>query len=281
MFSFQLNSAVVDNNHFRQAIKLMAGFGLAYLVFIAIYSIFYFHFVAKQQTQFIDHILWWLKLSGVWFVFAPITLYCLTLHAKQGAMKRYFLLLGIPMILTAVILQLLFDYSYLKSDLTGYFVLFLPRQAGIFAAVCTYWYLFIFQKQQTDTELPTTADKPASSTEQVRAETIELEHLGRPYRLQLDTVWLIKSAGNYVEIESTEGQFLKRTTLKQMQLELPAHFYKCHRSYIINLHQVKAVQNQTSGHAIAILKNGEQVNISKRCKNTVKKQLAAFPMSAD
>ena len=174
-----------------------------------------------------------------------------------------------PLIILAVCLQIYFDYEYLKHDFWGYFVLFLPRQVAIAAVICLYWYFLVYQK--TSNPDPTTL-QPQSDSVDVTRQTITLEHLGRPHELQLDNVWLIRGAGNYVEIESGEGKFLKRTTLKKIQQELPPYFYQCHRSHIVNLKFVQAVQNQSSGHAVASLKNGQQVNISKRCKNIVKNQ---------
>jgi DNA-binding LytR/AlgR family response regulator len=192
------------------------------------------------------------------------------------------------MVVFAVTLQITFDYTYLKEDVIGYFVLFLPRQVGIFTVVCLYWYLAVMEKALTEPNAQTSnslepnsldVDTPTQKPKELAdKQYLELEHMGRPYRLDMDSVWIIKSAGNYLELESEHGHFLKRASLKQIQVEIPGYFCQCHRSNIINLHHVCAIRNQNSGHAVAILSNGEQVNISKRYKSIVKQRLVEFPL---
>ncbi|WP_206483885.1 LytTR family DNA-binding domain-containing protein [Thalassotalea sp. G2M2-11] len=255
---------------------------MAYLLFIAIYSVFYFNYVAKGDTQYLDHLLWWLKLSGIWYFTAPLSLLMLTLRMKKHSLLNNAIVIGAPMVLIAITLQLLFDFSYVKTDLTGYFVLFMPKQLAIFGAIYLYWYVKIYQKHIHN--LQTHQQAPIKASDSQTAKTsplvlIELEHLGRPFKLDVQTIYLIRSAGNYVEINSTEGQYLKRASLKQILTELPDHFYQCHRSNIVNLHCISAIQNQTSGNALAILNNHQQVAISKRCKSNIKEKLADYPIS--
>lgn len=262
-----------------KALNYLLWFGLIYLIFIVVYSVFYWHFVAKLQTEFIDHVFWWLKNTGAWFVFAPVCLVYFTQKANQPSFLKHLAFAGFAMVLIAVILQISFDYAYLKKDLLGYVVLYLPRQIGIFIIVCAYWYLFVMYKHSNEAahinNVP--AEQTATTTE---VDYIDLEHLGRPYRLNMNTIWLVKSAGNYVEIHSEQGQFLKRSSLKQLQRSLPDYFCQCHRSIIINLQHLHAINSHSSGHAIATLRNGEQANISKRYKSSVKARLAEYPIQA-
>jgi hypothetical protein len=271
-----------------KALTYLAWFGVLYLLFILVYSLFYWYFVSRLQTQFIDHIFWWLKNTGIWYFFAPVCLVTFTRFAEQQKFIVTAYRLGIPMVVFAVILQITFDYSYLKEDLTGYFVLFLPRQVGIFIVVCLYWYLAVMDKALAEPKYrvsnslePDSLDIDAPSQKNkdlVDKQYLELEHMGRPYRLDMSSVWMIKSAGNYLELESEHGHFLKRISLKQIQLEIPQYFCQCHRSSIINLYHVCAIRNQSSGHAVATMSNGEQVNISKRYKSIVKQRLVEFPL---
>jgi len=267
-----------------QALKYLAWFGGLYLVFIVIYSLFFWRYVAKLETEFYVHVLWWFKNSGVWFVFSPLCLLLFSFLTQKRGLLFVFLGLGVPLVFISVVLQIAFDYHYLKDDLPGYFVLYLPRHAAIFILVCLYWYIFVFNKQSADissshSSVPNLAPTKELSVTTVE-DTIELEHMGRPYKLNVASVWLIKSAGNYVEIESDQGQFLKRASLKQLHQELPDQFFQCHRSYIVNLHYVTGLQSQSSGNAVAILDQGEQVSVSKRYKAAMKARLAEFPIRA-
>lgn len=261
-----------------KALQHLAWFGVCYFVFILVYSLFYWHLVSKLQTDFLDHVFWWLKNSGVWYLFSPYCLYYFSCQAKRRKPLTNFVLLGTPMILVAVTLQICFDYAYLKDDVIGYFVLFLPRHMAIFAMICVYWWLFVMEKagivsEEVQIEI---ASLPAHNLRSTAY--LDVEHQGRPVKLSLDSVWLIKAAGNYIELDSTQGKFLKRASLKQIQLELPPQFCQCHRSAIINLQHVSALRQQNAGHALAFFSQGEPVNISKRYKNLVKERLAEYPI---
>lgn len=264
------NYSFIQNHHqLKKALLYLAYFGLVYLVFIVIYSVFFFNFVAKQQTQFIQHIFWWLKLSGVWFVFAPLAIIALSKLTNMPLLARI-LLLGVPMVIIAVVLQLAFDYRYFKADLVGQFVLFLPRQIGIFIAVCCFWLLCVNSVWAQNVVRQQDADKETT----IKRAVINVEHLGRPYAIQAEHILALNSAGNYVEIETTEGTFLKRISLKDILALLPNYFYQCHRSYAVNLHQVSSMQNQTSGTAVIYLSSGSKIPVSKSAKARLKQRLA-------
>ena len=260
-------------------LKYLCLFGVIYLAFIVIYSVFYWQFVSKLSTDFVDHVLWWLKSTGVWYVFAPICLVFFSYYSKRQSLINCFLTIGLPMVLIAVILQISFDYNYLKAELFGYFVLYLPKQIGVFLIVCAYWFFFV---RDYESSVVNEHDELSTAAQQLTSKRyfIELEHKGRPYKLDMESVWFIKSAGNYIEIESVDGQFLKRSSLKKIQLDTPSYFCQCHRSILVNLKHISALSNQASGHAIATLSNGAEINISKRYKNSIKEQLTDYPIKA-
>ncbi|WP_440056471.1 LytTR family DNA-binding domain-containing protein (plasmid) [Pseudoalteromonas sp. T1lg65] len=253
------------------ALKYMALFGAGYFVFITIYSIFFYIYVAKQQTQFIDHILWWLKLSGVWYVFAPLLLYKLTSWRLSKLFLQKTLVLCLFLVNSAAALQLAYDYQYYQSELIEQFILFLPKQIGICAVVVLYWYLFVYQRLANG---KTNDDRENINNLMVSSNrSLQLEFKGRPVTLYLEDIAFIQSAGNYVEITTEQGTFLKRTSIKQMLDELSSDFCQCHRSYIVNLKKVVALQSLPSGAAILTLTRGNEIPLSKRSKAHVKRQL--------
>jgi len=50
-------------------------------------------------------------------------------------------------------------------------------------------------------------------------------------------------------------------SLKKIQLLLPEHFYKCHRSYIVNIENIKSIDKR---NLIIYMKNDDKCYISKR-----------------
>ncbi len=56
-----------------------------------------------------------------------------------------------------------------------------------------------------------------------------------------DIQWL-KAEGNYTMIHTSGKKHLVRAKLKELQAMLPPTFFRLHKSYVVNLHLVEAVQ---------------------------------------
>lgn len=249
-----------------QSLIYLAWFSLLYLLFIVVYSVFYYSFVAKAQTQFISHLLWWLKLSGVWFFFTPLALMILTALSSRYKHSLIAISIGFPMVILAVSLQISFDLTYiLNHDVIAYIVLFTPKHVAIFIAVYLYWFFMV--------QMPSSKRSTITPVNHSTTKNIDVEHLGRPLQLATCDITVINASGNYVEIETNHGNYLKRDTLKQLLKLLPSYFFQCHRSHIINLKKVKSLTNQASGNGYVLLTNNQKIAVSKRYKSLLKQQL--------
>ena len=132
--------------------------------------------------------------------------------------------------------------------------------------VCSlYWYLFVWQRQHW---------LYASENNSEQDVSLSFEHLGRPIKLKASQVNFIRSAGNYVELNTHNNVYLKRASLKEMESKLPDYFFLSHRSYLVNLHQVQSMQNLPSGNGKLQLKNGAFVEVSKRNKAMLKRTMS-------
>jgi DNA-binding LytR/AlgR family response regulator len=68
------------------------------------------------------------------------------------------------------------------------------------------------------------------------------------HRLPLQRILYLQALDDYVKIISTEGTFLPKITLSQLEKELPDHlFLRIHRSYIVNLKHVNLYDHQEVG----------------------------------
>lgn len=77
----------------------------------------------------------------------------------------------------------------------------------------------------------------------------------------------LQAEGSYTNISlSNKQSFIVSKNLKEFQkLEQYGHFFKCHRSHIINMHAIKQFVRTDGGYII--MKSGQMVPISKRRKN--------------
>jgi DNA-binding LytR/AlgR family response regulator len=77
-----------------------------------------------------------------------------------------------------------------------------------------------------------------------------------------DIVYL-RSEGDYVMIISNDGKYLKEQTMKYFESHLPKSlFVRVHRSYIVNIEYISAIESYGKQNQQALLKNGEWLKVS-------------------
>ena len=92
-------------------------------------------------------------------------------------------------------------------------------------------------------------------------------------------LWLLTTADNYVNIIYRETDQLKnilfRSSLSKMedQLRATGQFVRCHRSYIVNLHQVYQVQSSAQGLKLQLKHYDQLIPVGKTYLELIKKQL--------
>lgn len=80
----------------------------------------------------------------------------------------------------------------------------------------------------------------------------------------------ISSAEKYVELHTVKGKYLLRDTMNNVEESLdPKKFARIHRSYIVSIDQVQEMQPWSHGDYIALLKNGEKLNVSRRYRENL------------
>ncbi len=68
----------------------------------------------------------------------------------------------------------------------------------------------------------------------------------------------IEAQRQFVRIHTEEGDYRMKTSLAEMETELDEYFYRCQRSFLVNLSFVTRIKSQC-----VILKNGEEIPISR------------------
>ena len=69
--------------------------------------------------------------------------------------------------------------------------------------------------------------------------------------------------GDYVQIVSTEGKYLKEQTMKYFEEHLPENqFVRVHRSVIVNVEMISRIELYEKQNQLLTLKNGQQIKTS-------------------
>ncbi|UWX03610.1 response regulator [Pseudoxanthomonas sp. NC8] len=88
---------------------------------------------------------------------------------------------------------------------------------------------------------------------------------GRVRLLDIDEVDRILAAGNYAEIHAGTRQHLLRETMNSLEARLdPQRFVRVSRAAIVSIARIREVQPLFNGDFVVLLKDGAQVNGSRR-----------------
>ena len=81
--------------------------------------------------------------------------------------------------------------------------------------------------------------------------------------IPVDRIQYIEAADDYVMIHSELGNHLKEKTMKYFEAHLPEEqFIRIHRSYIVNISEIKSLELYSKDSYLAVLKNGDKLKVS-------------------
>ncbi|MEN9718313.1 MAG: hypothetical protein RIQ99_1191, partial [Pseudomonadota bacterium] len=77
---------------------------------------------------------------------------------------------------------------------------------------------------------------------------INIKDRGQIFRIDVDSIERIEAAGDYMCIYTADNSLILRETMKDLERRLdPRVFQRVHRSWIVNLNQVRQVKPHTNG----------------------------------
>lgn len=105
-------------------------------------------------------------------------------------------------------------------------------------------------------------------------ERLAIKDLGKTTYVRVaDIIW-IESEGNYAKLHTPESSFLMRESLKALESILPAkQFHRIHRTAIVNVQQVQAIEPYFHGDAFLTLKSGPRLRVSRQRRAELEKLL--------
>ncbi len=82
--------------------------------------------------------------------------------------------------------------------------------------------------------------------------------------IPIHDIQFIEADDDFVKITTQEGSFLKNKTMNFYEQSLdPAQFVRVHRSYILHINQITKIEPYQKETHLAILRNGQQIPVSK------------------
>lgn len=126
-------------------------------------------------------------------------------------------------------------------------------------------------------------EKLARLLDELREERRYLERIvvktaGRVVFLAVDEIDWIGGAGNYIELHAGGRKHLVRDTLKAMESKLdPDTFVRVHRSHIVNLDRVRAMEPWFHGEYVLTLEDGTELRASRTYSDRLRRFLDNEP----
>jgi len=106
-------------------------------------------------------------------------------------------------------------------------------------------------------------------------ERISIKTGGKIVIIPVSDIIYIQSYGDYVNLTTENGKFVKEQTMKYFEINLPQHlFIRVHRSYIVNISKVSGIELYAKQSQQIVLANGERLRISAAGYKILKRHLS-------
>lgn len=122
--------------------------------------------------------------------------------------------------------------------------------------------------ENTEKEISTVQSEPQEVKTDKPEEKEMLERIAVKSGSKINVVLIseiicLQADGDYVQVISTNGKFLKEQTMKYFEEHLPSNqFVRVHRSCIVNIEMISRVELYEKQNQLLTLKNGQQIKTS-------------------
>lgn len=91
---------------------------------------------------------------------------------------------------------------------------------------------------------------------------IPVEHKGKTLLLDEEEIVFIHASNDYTYIKTQKEKYLTRFTLKELEKRLDSRvFYRCHRSYVVNIKKTREVTPLYNGTLILVVDDNEKSEV--------------------
>ena len=107
-------------------------------------------------------------------------------------------------------------------------------------------------------------------------ETLAVDALrgGGTRLLSRSSVLYLQAHGDYVRVASSEGRFLMRARLSDLEERWASHgFARVHRGFVVNLRRAVEVRPRLNGTAVLVMADGAEVPIARRQVGELRRKL--------
>ena len=133
---------------------------------------------------------------------------------------------------------------------------------------------YLIKKSEDYKNLLFALSNPAQSREKSFIKRIAVKSIGKTSFIDVEDILFIEAADQYVNVFITNKKIVVRESMEKLDKTLdPDEFFRTHRSFIVNLSQVEAIENVDKHMSLVVLKNGEKVKLANNRKTYFKEKM--------
>jgi len=115
-------------------------------------------------------------------------------------------------------------------------------------------------------------EEPATEDDEMLA--VDALRGGGTRLLSRSSVLYLQAHGDYVRVASSEGRFLVRARLSDLEDRWAGHgFVRVHRGFVVNLRRAVEVRPRLNGTAVLVMADGAEVPIARRQVGELRRKL--------
>lgn len=147
-------------------------------------------------------------------------------------------------------------------------------QSYLTIALIIFGYRLIVRRLQGEASYLVKDEMSESAEPESPPERLLIKKLGREFLIQTADIEWVEASGNYANLHIKNSVYPMRITMDKLEKLLPNNFTRIHRSTIVNLQHIHAVEAQDSGDYQVTLHNQMQLTLSRRYREEFKALLS-------
>lgn len=247
-------------------VALITAAWIAYLVYQTVYCAAFQQFVIASAEGFAGATLWAMRECGVWLLLAPASLVAAAHFARKTGQAVAYPIASLVALILALGFRVGIDLYNATHDALASIIAHAPRNLAALGVTALGWVLITSRanaRPNTEPVRPVTQQVPVLRTLLVMKGASEA-------LIEADAIDCLRSAGNYVEIDSAGQTYLLRTTLNAVQKRLPERFIRIHRCHIVSIPAIARIDFHASGNGTVVMKDGRALALSKSYARALK-----------
>ncbi|MDR2233479.1 MAG: LytTR family transcriptional regulator [Tannerella sp.] len=192
--------------------------------------------------------------------------------AKRMSAYQWMLLVALSVITILFVVGIeTFTVFIVFPDCFADFVPSIPIRLFITWLLFVIYRLFYTAYLTEETILPVTGESLPATAQII--DRITVRSGNKIKIIPVGDIIFLRADGDYVDIYTAEGHWLKEQTMKYSEDILPPdRFVRTHRSYIVNIHHISRIERYGE-QQLVILSNGEKIKISNARYQILKQRL--------